>query len=423
MQPDVTINYKNISSICYFYNYDGTSVLRTATATNGGSVTYSGSTPTKPASESETYTFVGWSLVIGGQRDPSALLHIVEDRNVYPAFTASVRTFTVRFYVGTRCIETKSNVPYGTATEYTGATPTNTAESDPTDYEFTGWDKETTSVKSDLNVYAQFRYVGATYKHLIDGNLKGELYNELATVVGNRACYGLARVTSISLPNVETVEEYAFANSNPAGTNKGTLLLSVSLPKVKTIGQYAFSYQTKMTSLDVSAVETLTTRCFSHCEALQSINLPNVEVLPDYVFEADAQLETVNIPKVTRIGEYAFFYCNALKHITLPETLLRIGDSAFYRCFNLEEIIIPASVTYIDEDGFRSCSKMKRVIFKGRPGVYRTAFVDCTGLTDIYVPWSVTATNGEPWGAPNAVTHYLEDGWMEELFPEGQEGE
>ena len=325
--------------------------------------------------------------------------------------------------MGTRCIETKSNVPYGTATEYTGATPTNTAESDPTDYEFTGWDKETTSVKSDLNVYAQFRYVGATYKHLIDGNLKGELYNELATVVGNRACYGLASVTSISLPNVETVEEYAFANSNPTGTNKGTLLLSVSLPKVKTIGHYAFSYQTKMTSLDVSAVETLTTRCFSHCEALQSIDLPKLKVIPDYAFEADLKLESVNIPKVTRIGKYGFFYCNALKHITLPETLLVIDDSAFYRCFNLEEITIPASVTTIYTEAFRSCSKMTRVIFKGRPGIGSKAFQDCTGLTDIYVPWSVTATNGEPWGAPNAVTHYLEDGWMEELFPEGQEGE
>ena len=421
--PDITISYKNISSVCYFYNYDGTSVLRTATATNGGSVTYSGSTPTKPASESETYTFVGWSLIVGGQRDPSALLHIVEDRNVYPAFTANVRTFTVRFYVGTKCIQTKSNVPYGTATEYTGTTPTNTAESDPTDYEFTGWDKETTSIKSDMNVYAQFRYVGATYKHIIDGNLKGELYNALATKVGNRACYALASVTSITLPNVEVVEEYAFANSNPSGANKGTSLLSVSLPKVKTIGQYAFSYQTKMVSLDVSAVETLAARCFSHCEALESISLPKVTVLPEYAFEADAKMESVSIPKVTRIEKYAFFYCNALTHITLPETLLRIGDSAFYRCFNLEEIIIPASVTAILSEAFRSCSKMTRVIFMGQPSVNSKTFIECTGLTDIYVPWSMTTTHGEPWGAPNAMVHYLEDGWMEELFPDSQEGE
>lgn len=420
--PDINISYKNISSICYFYNYDGTSVLRTATATNGGSVTYSGSTPTKPSSESETYTFVGWSLVVGGQRDPSALLHIIEDRNVYPAFTASVRTFTVRFYVGTKCIQTKSNVPYSTATEYTGETPTNTAESDPTDYEFIGWDKETNSVKSDLNVYAQFRYVGATYKHIIDGNLKSELYNALATKVGNRACYYLASVTSISLPNVETVEEYAFANAN-VGSNKGTSLLSVSLPQAKTIGQYAFYYQIKMTSLDVSAAETLSARCFSHCEALQSIALPKVKILPEYTFEADIKLESVSIPKVTRIEKYAFFYCNALTHITLPETLLVIGDSAFYRCFNLEEIIIPASVTSIASEAFRSCSKMARVIIKGQPSISNKAFQECTGLTDIYVPWSMTTTRGEPWGAPNAIVHYLEDGWMEELFPEGQEGE
>ena len=114
---------------------------------------------------------------------------------------------------------------------------------------------------------------------------------------------------------------------------------------------------------------------------------------------------------------------NELKTLTLPETLLRIDDSAFYRCFNLEEIIIPASVTSISTDAFRSCSKMTRVIFMGQPSVSNKAFLECPALTDIYVPWSMTTTHGEPWGAPNAVAHYLEDGWMEELFPESQEGE
>ena len=421
--PDIQISYTHISSVCYFYNYDGTTVLRTATATDGGSVTYSGSTPTKPPSESETFTFVGWTLSVGGQRDPSALLHITEDRNVYPAFTASVRTFTVRYYVGTRCIQTVSNVPYNTAAAYTGATPTNTAESDPTDYEFTGWDKDTTSVKSDMNVYAQFQYVGATYKHIIDGKLRGELYNEIATEVGNRACYYLATMTSVSLPNVESVAEYGFGNGN--GTSSGTALLSVSLPKAKTIGPYAFYYQTKMTYLNISEAETLGERCFCHCESLQRISLPKVTVLPNRAFEAAQKLAFIDIPKVTKIGEYALFYCNALKNITLPDTLLRIEDSAFYRCFNLEEIIIPASVPSISADAFRSCSKMTRAIFKGRPNsISNKAFLECTSLTDIYVPWSVTnPLSGSPWGAPNAVVHYLEDGWMEELFPDSQEGE
>ena len=148
-------------------------------------------------------------------------------------------------------------------------------------------------------------------------------------------------------------------------------------------------------------------------------------MLPNRAFEAAQKLAFIDIPKVTKIGEYALFYCNALKNITLPDTLLRIEDSAFYRCFNLEEIIIPASVTSISADAFRSCSKMTRAIFKGRPNsISNKAFLECTSLTDIYVPWSVTnPLSGSPWGAPNAVVHYLEDGWMEELFPDSQEGE
>ena len=92
-------------------------------------------------------------------------------------FEASVRLYTVRYYVGNTLILTKSNIPYGSTVVYDGATPRNTAATDPDDYEFTGWDKSTVNIQGDVNCKAQFHYIGYNYKHLLDGNISGVYEN------------------------------------------------------------------------------------------------------------------------------------------------------------------------------------------------------------------------------------------------------
>ena len=406
--PDITINYVHINSTVYFWNHDGSSLLRTATATDGGSVTYSGSTPTKPASASEVYTFSGWTLEIGGERDTRALLQVTEDRNVYPAFTASVRTFTVRFYVGTRCIQTKSNVPYGTATAYTGDTPTNTAESDPTDYEFTGWDKDTSSVKTDMNVYAQFRYVGMTYKHLLDGNKLGDIRLENLTAVGLYAFYAANSLTGVDFPEVTSVGTYAFYTC--------TNLVNVNLPKVKTVGATAFDNCRAIKRLSLPALTSAEKNAFHACTGVEELRLDSLEIVTESAFSFCSGVKTLYIPKVKTIQKNGFYCFSALESLDLPETLETIAQGGFYMASKLTKLVLPASITSLGDLAFQSCTGLKKIIFKGTPsGIGSRTFTGCSAVEHLYVPWNYNEKSGAPWGCENAEIHYGDEGWMDNL--------
>ena len=406
--PDITITYVHINSKCYFYNYDGTVLLRTATATDGGSVTYSGSTPTKPASASEVYTFSGWSLEIGGERNTAALLRIVEDRNVYAAFTASVRTFTVRFYVGSRMLQAINNVPYGSGAFYSGDTPTNTAEQDPTDYEFTGWDKDTSSIKADTNVYAQFRYIGALYKHLLDGNLKSGVTHNTVTSIGQYAFHGFTTITSIDFPEVTNIGTYAFYSC--------TGLKTVNLPKVTTIGDTAFDNCSGITSLVLPMATNIGKNAFHACSGILSLSLPAIENVGESAFAFCSGVKTLNIPKVKQINKNAFYCFAALESLELPDTIESIAQGGFYACSKLTKLVLPASLTSLGQQAFQSCTGLKKIIFMGTPNsIHSKAFLSCSAVEDVYVPWNYMEKSGEPWGCENAIIHYGDEGWMNNL--------
>ena len=405
--PDITISYTNLTSKCYYYNYDGTTLLYTATATNGANVSYRGSTPTKPSTISQNFTFIGWAREIDGERDTTAQSHIVEDRYLYAVFEASVRTYTVKYYVGTRVIQTKSNVPYGTSVYYDGDTPTNTAESDPSDYEFTGWDVLAENIQGNVNCYAQFRYIGALYK-LLDGNLKGEVSHPSVTAIAAYAFDSFPNITKVSFPEALSVGTYAFEACSK--------LEQVSLPKATTIEARAFSGMNKITSLDISSVVTLGDYAFGSCTKLTTLNIPNAETMGQNAFYYCTGLTSVNMQSVKTIKSNGFSYCTGLTELTLPETIEAINGGAFRNCTGLTKMVFPAGLKRLDSNVFTSCSGMRKIIFLGRPTtLYNDSLSGMANLEDVYVPWRYLEESHEPWGTTNATIHYIDEGWMDDL--------
>lgn len=137
----------------YFYN--GTALLFTDTVLYGSDADYEGSTPTKAQTAQYTYTFAGWNTDSSASAaDANVTKNIQGERTVYAVFTATVRTYTVRFMNGTTILQTVNNVPYGGDATYTGSTPIHPTA--PDDYTFIGFDPDGTAITGDTDCRAVY---------------------------------------------------------------------------------------------------------------------------------------------------------------------------------------------------------------------------------------------------------------------------
>lgn len=231
--PNIKIQYNHFTAQVNFYDDSGSTLLKTVTVYDGGDTTYGSSNPTKASTAQYSYSFTGWSLNAGGSANANALKAVVADRNVYAAFTSTVRKYTVRFYNGTTLAQTVSEVPYGSNASYTGDTPAKTDVEKPEDYEFTGWNPSPNGITGNTDCYAQYRFIGFISVGIVERSISGDYTNDRVTTVGAYAFQNCSGLTSVSFPNVTSIGDYAF--------NAAHKLAKADLPKVTSIGQHGFS--------------------------------------------------------------------------------------------------------------------------------------------------------------------------------------
>lgn len=231
--PNIKIQYNHFSAQVNFYDDSGSTLLKTVTVYDGGDTTYGSSNPTKASTAQYSYSFTGWSLTAGGSANANALKAVMVDRNVYAAFTSTVRKYTVRFYNGTTLMQTVSEVPYGSNASYTGDPPVKTDVEKPEDYEFIGWNPSPNGITGNTDCYAQYRFIGYISVGIVERSISGDYSNDRVTTVGAYAFQNCSSLTSVSFPNVTSIGDYAF--------NAAHKLAKADLPKVTSIGQHSFS--------------------------------------------------------------------------------------------------------------------------------------------------------------------------------------
>ena len=189
---------------------------------------------------------------------------------------------------------------------------------------------------------------------------------------------------------------------------------------VTSIGDYAFKYCVGLTNVIISdSVTNIGYSAFENCTGLTSITIPNSVTRIDwYAFYNCTGLTSVTIPdSVTSIGSSAFENCAGLTSVTIPDSVTSIGDYAFYNCTGLKGITIPDSVTRIGSSAFyntgiyndstywendvlyignylieaKTTISGNYTIKTGTKVLADYAFYDCTGLTSITIPDSVTS--------------------------------
>ena len=396
---DISVSYQHVNSKCYFYNWDGSTLLYTADSYDGANVEYEAETPEKPETEAYTYSFTGWSRIMGSDTaQDDAMRTVVEDRVLYPVFTPVIKTFTVRYYSDSTLLQTITDVPYGSSALYTGTTPKKTGVTDPTEYDFDGWDASAAEIHNDMDIHAVFKYTGYAYRHLLQGTIEGTYVNDRVTSVSANAFTGMSKVEEIQLDNLLVVPGTCFYECSK--------LKKVSIAKATEIKSQAFYKTTVLEEVIAPNVKTLDSSAFAN-SGITSITLPKLTSMGTYCFSQATKLEEVHFAALTNTNQLVFNGCTSLKTIDMPK-IVNILDNTFASCTALEEVDLPASVRNLGAYAFNSDTALKKVIIRSTAMNYMpdTVFYKCTSLEDIYVGWAEGAVSGAPWGATNATIHY-----------------
>lgn len=177
-------------------------------------------TPTKESTVQYDYTFDGWALDTGGEKDNAALQAVTEDRTVYAAYISAPRYYTITYYDGNTVLKTES-LAYG-------STPSYKPSKD--GYDFVAWEPELTTVTGEASYVATWEekptFATATWEEIAAVCAAGNAESTFA--VGDEKAFTVTYEDG-------TTEENAFIL---AGFNNGELE-DGSVASITLIAKYA----------------------------------------------------------------------------------------------------------------------------------------------------------------------------------------
>lgn len=278
-----------------------------------------------------------------------------------------------------------------------------------------------TGLKGSYTIYCTDGYISkdgeVTYYSpegfLLKLNDDGKTY----TVIGIGTCTDTDIVIASSHErfHITNIERYAFQNC--------THLTSVKIGNgVTSIGAYAFSGCNNLKSVTIgNSVTNIGIATFSGCNSLERITLPFVgesaktendtyQYPLGYIFgteKYDGGISTQQYyyERTTEITEwYTRYYIPvSLKSVTITGGNILYG--AFYNCSGLTNIAIPYSITSIGDSAFRGCSALTSIIIPNSvTSIGVAAFYECSSLTNITIPDGAISIGGSAFNRCYALT-------------------
>ena len=203
-----------------------------------------------------------------------------------------------------------------------------------------------------------------------------------------------------------TIKDGTLVIADSAFSNHSSLT-SITIPNsVTSIGNEAFYYCSGLKSLTIpDSVTSIGSEAFLNCSGLTSVTIGNgLKSIGYHAFYGCSKVTSVyyqgNIAGWCTIGGLSETWLHwtlyiggqALKNITIPDSVSRIESSAFYGCSGLTSVTIPDSVTSIGNSAFRNCSGLTSVtIGNGVKSIEEYAFYNCSNLKSVAIGNGVTS--------------------------------
>ena len=298
-----------------------------------------------------------------------------------------------------------------------------------------------------IPAYLFYTYIYNTQAYITAVNFAE---NSQCKEIGNNAITR-TDITNITIPaSVTSIGDYAFS----ASSNLATVIFEEG-SQLESIGDYAFSVSRNLKAVifeEDSQLESIGNYAFQNCNNLTSITIPasvtsigeraltgcyslvyivNKSALEfnvgDYGTNRNSILEIVSDESEVIFVDIAgnrykdyngerYFIKNldGSSEIEIDSSCTQICQYAFEDCSILTSITVPASVTSIGDLAFDGCRNLATVIFEEGSqleSIGSTAFSGCTGLTSITIPASVTSIEGWAFsGCSNLATVIIEEG-------------
>ncbi len=207
--------------------------------------------------------------------------------------------------------------------------------------------------------------------------------------------------------DIITLRAMCGVNTGEEQTGTGKLeKLDMSGAVIKAGGEmYATKFSNKSTTDNEIGVAM-----FRYCNTLKEVRLPNsVVTIKNNSFEKAVGLKTVIIGANTKeIQKAAFRGCTALENVDMPATLTTLGNETFKDCVSLTNVKLPDALTQVPELCFSNTNIQDLVIPDNVTYIGWYAFQDLQNL--------VTITFGKSMNTLSKTSFQRSGAYVEDVY-------
>ena len=242
---------------------------------------------------------------------------------------------------------------------------------------FASYDKKNRITKINLPSNLGITEVDSAAFKGCDGLVTVENFKGI-THVGDSAFYNCSNLINIDLSNVTKIDALAFYGCGSFKLKDGLLP-----SQIESIKYQAFA-NTGIEEIIINKDIFIGNEVFKGCTKLGTVEFGknySGKWLPKLIFWNCNALKKVSMGNsMESIHEGAFKGCTSLTSFVIPDNITTLGNEAFMGCSKLRNITIPASVEYISDKAFAGCDTLQTITAKPNtpPTLIENAFSEKT---------------------------------------------